>query len=311
MSELKKGMLVQHSTLGLGKIVALDPKAVHVFFAGSHDAFATKLRLPVAQPFLSPTSSTDGWLSGLSAFAFDEKAARYRVSDPWISDADAIGRFVESFPDGFADTKYLGSGKGRERSLRWRRAHDEFVEALGNGEGERLLADGDVATLVERVIAVEKHVRLLLTPVEKPLLAEALADPEAARGFFEALFALLASEPDEARFEALADAVTKLPPGGPRESAWYVATVLPFIAQPDRHMILRAKVTSEAAARLRLEIGYRPAPTWSTYASLRTASAQLLEKVRSLGARDYVDVESFMHVATGKHRVKAAAPAEK
>jgi hypothetical protein len=311
MSDYKKGMLVEHATLGLGKIVALDQKALHVFFASSQEPFATKLRLTVAQPFLSLSSSTDGWLTGLSGFAFDEKAARYRVADPWISDAEAVARFVEVFPEGFSDAKYLGNGKaGRERSVRWRRAHDAFVETLGNGEGERLLAAGDVATLVERVGEIERHVRLLLTPVEKPMLAEGLADSDAARGFFEALFELLAaSEPDEVRFEALAAAVAKLPPGGVRETGWYLTTVLPFVAQPERHMVLRPKLACEAALRLRLELGYRSAPNWSTYAALLAASSQLLEKLRPMGARDHVDVESFMHVATAKH-ARPKAPAQ-
>jgi hypothetical protein len=313
MTEFKKGMLVQHTTLGLGKIVAFDQKAVHVFFEASQEPFATKLRLPVAQPFLSPSSTADRWLSGLAAFAFDEKAARYRVADPWISDADAVSRFLEVFPGGFTDPKYAGSGgKGRERSLRWRRAHEQFAETLGNGEGERLLAEGDLAGLVERASAVERNVRVLLGPGEKSLLGEALADVDSARGFFEALFELLAAPaPQETLFDALAAAVTKLPSGEAQDSGWYVATVLPFVAQPDRHMILRPKATCEAAIRLRLELGYRPAPTWSTYATLLSASDQLLEKLRSLGARDHVDVESFMHVATAKHARPKAAPVAK
>ena len=312
MNEYKKGMLVQHSTLGLGKIVALDQKALHVFFASSQEPFATKLRLLVAQPFLSPSSSTDGWLSGLSGFAYDEKSARYRVSDPWISDADAIARFLEAFPGGFTGAKYLGDGKGsRERNLRWRRAHDEFTEVLGNGEGERLVAAGDVASLVERIRGVERHVRPLLSPAEKTALSDGLGTGEEARRFFEAVFELLAApKPDESRFEALAAAVAALPSAEARESGWYVATLLPFVAQPDRHMLLRPKSTCDAALRLRLELDYRPTPSWSTYSDLLAAGRQLLEKLKPLGARDHVDVESFMHVAIAKHaRPKAAQPA--
>jgi hypothetical protein len=313
MSDFKKGMLVQHTTLGLGKIVALDQKAVHVFFAQSHDPFATKLRLQVAEPFLSPSPRNDRWLSGLSRFAFDEKSARYRLSDPWMSDGDATSRFLEVFPKGFEDEKYIGGGKGaRERSPRWRRAHELFVETLGGGEGERLLAAGELTTLVERALEVERQVRPLLAPAEKSLLGDALADPEAARGYFEALFALLALDtPDEARFEALASAVSALPPGGSRESAWPVVTLLPFVAQPDRHMIVRPKLTCEAAQRLRLELDYQQEPQWSTYAALLEASAGLLEKLRPLGARDHVDVEGFMHVVGGKApRRKALVAAE-
>ncbi|HET7753801.1 MAG TPA: hypothetical protein VFK85_07805 [Anaeromyxobacteraceae bacterium] len=312
MSDYKKGMLVQHTTLGLGKIVALDHKAVHVFFANSQDRFATKLRRDLAEPFLSLASSTDRWLTGLSAFAFDERAARYRISDPWISDADAIARFVEVYPDGFRDVKYTtGDGKaGRERSLKWRRAHQAFSETLGNGEGERLLAAGDVTTIVDRACQVERHVRPLLSAAEKSLFADALSDAGVARGYFEALFELLAAPaPDETRFDALASAVATLPANETPESAWYVATVLPFVAQPDRHMILRPKITCAAAQRLRFELAYRPEPSWATYAALLQSSGDLLEKLRSLGASDHVDVEVFTHVALQKHSRPAAAVA--
>ena len=48
MSSLETGMLVQHASLGVGKVVALEPTAVHVFFAKSSAQLATKLRLPMA-----------------------------------------------------------------------------------------------------------------------------------------------------------------------------------------------------------------------------------------------------------------------
>jgi hypothetical protein len=308
MIDFKKGMLVQHTTLGVGKVVALDQKVVHVFFAQSADSFATKLRLAIAQPYLSVSGSADRWLTGLSGFAFDEKAGRYRVSDAWISDADAVARFTAVFPDGFRDPKYTGDGKSaRERSARWRRAHEAFAEALGAGEGERLLAAGDVTTLVERARLVERQVRVVLGPTEKALFTNGLADAAAARGYFAALFDLLsAPEPDEARFEALASAAARCHPEG--EASWTFATLLPFVARPDRYMLLRANVTCEAARRLRLEVDYRPQPGWSTYSTLLKAAAELLEKLRPLGARDYMDAEAFLHVATAKHPRKALRP---
>ena len=310
MTELKKGMLVQHATLGVGKVVALDPKAVHVFFAQSQDRYATKLRLEVAQPFLSASPRADAWLSGLSTFAFDEKAARYRISDPWISDADATERFLEVYPGGFSGAKYLGDGKTvRERNARWRRAQQLFSETLGDGAGERLLEAGDVEGLIERTCRVEGQVRLLLSPAERGVHAAALADADKARAWFEAVFAVIGEEaPGEASFAALASAVALLPQEAARESSWFLTTFLPFVARPDRHALLRPKVTCEAAQRLRVELAYRPEPSWGTYAALLKASGDLLEKLRPLGARDHVDVESFMHVAIGKHSKRKAQP---
>ncbi|HEY6100493.1 MAG TPA: hypothetical protein VIW03_13745, partial [Anaeromyxobacter sp.] len=210
MSSLENGMLVEHAALGLGKIVALEEKAVHVFFATSEARFATKLRLPMALSFLTPSASSNAWLSGLSGFALDAKTGRYeRGGGTWLSHADAVARFLEAFPQGFADPRYLGDGKSkRERVARWRRAHEVFEETLGHGEGEKLLAAGDLAGLAERALKIERLVAPLHRTAEKTSLEDGLADPEAARAFFAALFALLAEPaPEQSRFEALAAAV--------------------------------------------------------------------------------------------------------
>jgi hypothetical protein len=77
MGKIENGMLVQHASLGAGKVVALDANAVHVFFATSETKFATKLRLPLALSFLSPSATSDERLSELPAFVLDPKTGRY------------------------------------------------------------------------------------------------------------------------------------------------------------------------------------------------------------------------------------------
>jgi hypothetical protein len=304
MSTLENGMLVQHASLGQGTIVALDAKAVHVFFPTSGAQFATKLRLPMALSFLTPSSSPSAWLASLSGFALDEKTGRYGRACAWLSHEDAVARFLEAFPLGFADPKYTGEGTKQrgERACRWRRAHEAFVETLGGGQGEQLLAAGEVGELVERTLRVERHVRTLHKDAAKISFEDGLKDPAAARGFFAALFEFLATPtPERSRFEALAAAAVALAPSAPRESGWPMVTLLPFIARPDVHMLLRPRFACEVAQRLGLELAYVAEPNWSTYSTLLASAEQLLEKLRPLGARDHVDVEAFMHVSTAKH----------
>lgn len=307
MSALEKGMMVQHASLGLGKVVAVEDKAVHVFFAGSDARFATKLRLPMALPLLTPTESTNAWLSRLPGLAFDEASGRYGLAGTWLSHADAVARFVEVFPKGFADPAYPGDASDRrERVPRWRRAHEAYAATLGAGEGERLLAAGDVAALVERALGVERHVRPLHRDAEKASFEEALKDPGAARGYFAALLELLAAPAPEApRFEALAAAAAALSPASSPEARWPLVTLLPFVARPDLHMLLRPRFACEVGHRLGLELAYEPRPNWTTYSALLRSTEMLLEKLRPLGARDHVDVEAFMHVVTAK-RPKAS-----
>ena len=122
MSDLENGMLVEHASLGVGRVVALEPNAVHVFFANGDARFATKLRLPMALPLLKPSPAPNAWLSGLPGFALDAKTGRYGFGGTaWLSHGDAVERFVAVFPEGFEDPGYLADGAGnreRSRSLR-------------------------------------------------------------------------------------------------------------------------------------------------------------------------------------------------
>lgn len=311
MSDFEKGMLVQHASLGLGKVVALEPKAVHVFFVGRDSRFAAKLRLPDAATLLKPAAAGDRvWLGGVSAFSLDPATGRYGFAETWIPHEEAVSRFLEAYPKGFADPLYTGDGKGRQaRPARIRRAHAAFTEAFGDGAGERLLAAGDVAKVVADALAIEKLAGANQAGADKASLAAGLKDPTLARAFFEALFALLAAPaPERAAFEALAAAVAAFPPGeGAR--GWQLVTLLPFLAQPERHLLLRPKLTSQAAHRLGLELRFAADPNWTTYSTLLKSAEQLLEKLRPIGAIDLIDVESFLTVVTTRAAVRPAASA--
>jgi len=248
MSDFEKGMLVQHASLGLGKVVALEPKAVHVFFVGRDSRFAAKLRLPDAASLLRPAGPSDRvWLGGVSAFSLDTATGRYGFAETWIPHEEAVARFLEAYPKGFADPLYTGDGKGRQaRPARIRRAHTAFVEAFGNGEGERLLAAGDVAKLVTETLAIEKLAGANQAGADKANLAGGLKDPEVAKPFFAALFEDLATAtPERPGFEALSAAVAAFP-ADESSRGWQLVTLLPFLAQPDRHLLLRPKVDAES-----------------------------------------------------------------
>jgi hypothetical protein len=301
MTDLRKGMLVQHTSLGLGKIVALETDAVHVFFEASERRFATKLRLASAAPFLSPALAKNAWLKGMGPLSLDAKTNRYGLATTWLTHDEAVARFLEAFPKGFADPKYLAEGKRKgDTEFKWRAAQAAFAEQLG-GEGERLLAAGDVGELVRRALRVERIIGLVHPNPEKASLKDAFADKGAARDFFEALFALLAvASPDRARFEKVASAVAALPQGSTPALAWPLATGFAFLARPDRHMLVRPKATSDAAARLGFDIGYDAAPNWSTYSALLSFVELLLAKLAPIGARDHVDVDAFLQATSAK-----------
>jgi hypothetical protein len=310
MNELKSGMLVQHASLGLGKLVAVEPDAVHVFFESSESRFATKLRLPMAASLLTPSKAENAWLRATAPFTLDAKSgsARHALPLSWVGEREAMARFGEAFPHGFGEAAAApDGGDKRERAARWRAAQATFSELLGGGEGERLLEAGKLAELAKRALKVEKHVSVLHLPSDKQALAVALQEPSLCAEYFGALFSLLAAPaPAKAPFEELAKAVAALPhstPGAP----WVATTLLPAIAQPERHVFLRPRGSCDAAHRLGFDLKFDATPNWRTYDALLDMSKLLLEVLRPHGARDHVDVDSFVQSTSGRRGVAAAA----
>jgi hypothetical protein len=311
VSELATGMLVQHASLGIGKVVAIEPTAVHVFFPDSEKRFAAKFHLSTAKTLLrSDGGERNAWLEGLSSFSLDPVTHRYALAANWVTHDQAIADFLAIYPKGFADPAYVGTGTGKhERASRWRAAAVEWTEAFGGGEGERLLESGDVAELVRRALRIERHVVLVPATFEAGSLSEAFQDEDSAAVFFEALLAVLSvPSPARARFDRLfaATAALDLEPA----LAWPVATLFPFVAEPGRQVFLWPKTACGAAERLGSDLRFDPAPNWRTYSALRGFAAKLLEELQPSGARDYVDVEAFLYAtATSKsHGAEGSRP---
>jgi len=309
MSDLANGMLVQHVSLGIGKVIAVEPTAVHVFFPDSEKRFAAKLHLPTAKALLS----TDGvvanaWLEGLSSFALDPVTRRYALAANFISHDEAIAEFLATYPGGFADPAYVGTGAGkRERASRWRAASAEWIEASGDGQSERLLASGDLKDLMRRAIKIERHIALVPGTLEAGALAAAFADEAAAAGFFEALVGVLSvPSPARARFDKLFAATAAL--GLEPAVAWPVATLFPFLAEPGRQVFLSPRSACGAAERLGCDLRFEETPCWATYSALRGFSTKLLEKLRPNGARDFIDIEAFLFATAGS---RASSPRAK
>lgn len=310
MDGLQSGTQVRHASLGLGKVVAADAQALHVFFPASHSRFATKLRLPEALRFLRRDGlEPDGWLDGLSAFAFDEQAGRWGLTASWLSQEEAVALYLARGAQGRPGAvEGVPRSAAPERRARWALASERWREHLGAEALGRLLDAGEVATAVRRIVALEKVVSPLLGKADHGAMAEALADPASARSFLLALRpALEVPAPGRARFEAIFRATQALP-GAPSQR-WLVATLLPFVAAPERHVLLRPRATGLALERLGTALAAGEFPTWTAYAALRAASVRLLEALAPHGAKDFADVECFLHLtATAKAPARGHPP---
>jgi hypothetical protein len=291
VSDLERGALVQHSTLGLGKVVAVEHDAVHVFFPGRGERFAAKLRLPGARAFLRVgIEDRNAWLEGLSSFTLDPDTGRWGLPARWLTLDQAVSQFLAAQPRGF-------SGNGTGRAATWRAAQRLFATTLGGGEAERLLEAGNDREVVKRLVKVGKLVAGLHGEEERDAVEDALGDDDATRRFLRALFELLSvPSPGRARFDKLYVAATALPSAP--AARWLLVTLFPFLGRPEKHPLFRPGATREAAERLGFELRYDDSPNWITYSGLKGLSDRLLQALAVSGAKDFIDVEVFVHAAS-------------
>ncbi|HET8734696.1 MAG TPA: hypothetical protein VFM45_13100 [Anaeromyxobacteraceae bacterium] len=306
MKRFEAGSLVKHRTLGTGKVVAVEPDALHVFFPVSETRYAAKLRLPAAGAFLSlDEPDPDPQLEGLSTFTLDAASGRYALAANFIGQAEAVAAYLGEHPEGFHPVAAPRAGAPRAgRRERWRAASATWADTMEGGRSATLLDDGDDAGLVRRLLRIAEHASAVPGMVEREALAEALHPGPEVREFLHSLLGFLSvPSPARARFDKLAAAVRAL--AVPPEAAWPMVTFFPFVARPDRHVLLLPRSACAGASRLGWDLAYQPTPNWATYQRLRGLSSRLLEQLAPSGARDHVDVESFLH-ATSSQRPATA-----
>jgi hypothetical protein len=282
-NELRAGDLIQHTKFGLGKV--LDVKLQHVLVHFKDDNLDVRKLAIDKSPLTVPEIQSDPRLDSLPAFSdgkFEGKSKRIGLDD-------AIAEFMRQFPKGFEDPAYA-----EQRSPK-ATAHELYESTLGGGLAEELLAADEVAEITQQVVALIGPTKLL-SKFEVIALRDGLGEQPHAKRFFGALLEFLKAAPSEAGFEKLVAAIGKLPATTPkaRVASWPVLTILPFLARPDLFMFLKPEPTVACALRLRFDLHYDPSLQWVTYNQLMTLSNLLLEKLQPLGARDYIDVQSFL-----------------
>lgn len=282
-----EGMIVRHPGMpdwGPGMIRAVDGDRVIVHFRDSSEPVrkisTSYVDLEVLEGYL------DSLLENLPKWAGKEEELKARH----VPIEHGIAWFLDKYPGGFSGPRYLELE--REYKIG---AHAQFQETLDTENRRELLERDDIEELARRVLSIVGKVNLL-SPYEQMAFRDALQDRGAARGYLVALFDLL--EPDSLKepFESLVVAVENLPAeeGGSRVTTWPVLTLLPFLADPERFMFMKPVVTRQCAARIGFELQYSPSLNWITYKKLLQMSEYLLDRLRDHGARDFVDVQSFI-----------------
>jgi hypothetical protein len=208
----------------------------------------------------------------------------------------ALEEFRTKFPLGFSDPAYLIKRGERDDKLA---AHELFVEQLGEGKGQKLLDENNITEITQRALAVVSKSKMLLS-YESVAFADALKNQPAAIRFYKALFALLDSPVvTEKVYQSYIDAALGLPQedGKAKVTIWPIVSLLPFIAQPEKHMFLKPRNAQAAAEALDFDLHYQPLPNWQTYKALLDMTKVCFYEIKHLTPRDFIDVQSFMWLA--------------
>ena len=234
-SGLSVGLLVNHKTWGLGKVLHSDRQDVWVYFKdveGAPKDAVKKLKRRVAV-LTAAERQVDPALDNLPPMVRDG-----RVEPPdalRITEQQAVNMFVAKYPL-FDDRDY----RKYERDYKWE-AHCRVADELLSVRGRRMVADGPPDALVDTLKTLVHQTNLLATQ-ELMALNDAFRDQRAAREFAEAVLRLV-DENSERAFSELVEATARLPAdaGRARVLTWPIVTLLPFLAKPDRHMFLTSR----------------------------------------------------------------------
>jgi hypothetical protein len=212
----------------------------------------------------------------------------------YIGMQGAIDRFLEFMPNGFE-----GDHSDQSESSYKRAAH-RLLNATVPLEQARNADEKDA----ERVRAAPVWINLL-SPYESMHLKEALEGPS-GDAFLQGAASFANGEFDAgaARMESAMKAHGRL--------TWPTATYFPYLWNPEKHMFLKPVVTCDFAERIGhpFQHEYEAGVSSGVYESLLDLANFTLNEIRPLGARDFIDVQSFIWVVGAYSDEAKPAPGE-
>jgi hypothetical protein len=296
-SKYSIGMIVEHPNKpewGPGKIQALSQTQAVVYFRNFPEKEPGEAQKIISLDYISLSISpiqSDPLLDNLPPYKEGYKPAKTRFTLK-----QGIDKFLQIFPAGFNDKSYKTDKEVGERQYKWE-AHLHYTKLLAKNQFRKLLSSNDIDECTRRILAVASKTNLL-SIFEKAAFRDAMKVKDSALKYLNSLFELIEQGPRQHVCNTYFAAVTDLPAqqGKTRVATWPVATVLPYLAKPHSFMFLKPDVTKECAARLNFNLSYNAAPNWLTYHKLLLMCDILMEQLKPLGAKDMIDLQSFIWV---------------
>ena len=285
---------------GLGKVVESPLPHVIIHFSSlTGDPGGPRRKLQALAPQLSVSDvQSDPDLDQVSLITHTAKSGKPRTPRPKAAPKplqhsfdQALAWFRTTVSGGFRDEKFVTT-ELKDKRL----AQQEWTFYFGNGKAQALLDAGDTAAITEGLTKLFQATKIP-APFEVMAAREGLKDGAAASRLLRSVVDFV-ERPDAASFGALAEAVGALPaPGeGVRVLTWPNVTLLPFLADPKRFMVLKPTVAQRMARRMGFALAYSVPPAWPAYESMQAMSALLLQQLAATSAEDFIDVHAFTWV---------------
>ena len=200
-------------------------------------------------------------------------------------------KFLYYFPKGFKDQKYIDW----ERNYKWD-AHLMWEQLLNRKEFDLLLAKRKYSEISYRAARIETKTNLLFS-FEKMAMRDAIKSATGAKDFSKGLYDYVyGSDSIKLRFERFVSTLGSLPRRQTRVLTWPQQTVFGFIANPDKFIFLKPRVTKIAAEKYAFDFDYQSTPNWTTYKSYLDFAEQVRQDNADLAPRDFIDLQSFIWV---------------
>ena len=291
MTNLTAGSLIDHKAWGRGKLLAIRYPNGEAYFPSLVGEVGGATRVVRLSVLTTSTVQSDPLLDhvGLATPAAKRRVRPVKTMEHDL--ARAMEWFEGEYPGRFEDPKLVADELTYKRE-----AHALFQQRLGEGRGAQLIADGK-GDEIGQILDTLWHHTTIPSRFETMAAHDGLKDGAAASRLLDAVQGFVAT-PGTVAFERVSQAVSQLPvpTGGSRVHTWPNVTLLPFLADPGRFIVAKPEVTKKMAARMGRDLLYSTAVKWDTYARVLDMSQKLRDALAPLGARDFIDVQSFIWV---------------
>lgn len=205
-----------------------------------------------------------------------------------ISLEELVKIFHKTYPDGFYDTNYLKLERSNQEKI-----SNDFKKYFSKENLSEKRKSGEYKELIDmskKLISATKTIH----SIEKTTFRKAVSIEENQGSFVNILYKTLyeIDSLEEKTFYDYKEFFNEI-----SCNKWTLITYFLNMIAPDKYIFLKPKMSKKVAEVFGFDLNYNMVPNWETYNSLLINSGKLMEDLKDLKPRDYIDIENFMQIA--------------